>query len=60
MTGKDVIRIMKLHGWVLDRVSSSHHVMVKDGCRSIPVPVHDNRDIGILAKRILKQANIDE
>lgn len=46
------------NGWVLDRISGSHHVMVKDGCRSIPVPVHGSKDLGVWAQKILKEAGI--
>lgn len=60
MTGKELIKIFKEHGWVLDRVSGSHHIMVKEGERSIPIPVHGNKDIPKgLAKTILKQAGIE-
>ncbi|MCD4824658.1 MAG: type II toxin-antitoxin system HicA family toxin [Phycisphaerae bacterium] len=59
MTGRQLIKIMKKHSWVLDRVSGSHHIMIKEGCRSIPVPVHGSRDIPKgLANAILKQAGI--
>lgn len=59
MTGKDVIRIMQQHGWTLDRISGSHHVMVKEGRRSVPVPVHGKEDLGVRALKILKQAGIE-
>ncbi|PKL09847.1 MAG: addiction module toxin, HicA family [Spirochaetae bacterium HGW-Spirochaetae-7] len=58
MTGRQIIKIMKSNGWVLDRISGSHHVMVKDGCRSIPVPIHGNKDLGIWAQKILIEAGI--
>lgn len=58
MTGRQIIKIMKANGWVLDRISGSHHVMVKDGCRSIPVPLHGNKDLGIWAQKILEEAGI--
>lgn len=60
MTAKDVIKIMERNGWMLDRVTGSHHVMVKDGFRSVPVPVHGAKDLGVVAKKILKQAGIEE
>ena len=44
MTGKEVIKIMQTHGWNLDRIKGSHHIMIKDGLRSIPVPVHGKLD----------------
>ncbi|MDZ7792966.1 MAG: type II toxin-antitoxin system HicA family toxin [Spirochaetia bacterium] len=60
MTGKDLIKLLKDHGWVLDRISGSHHIMIKEGRRSIPIPVHGKKEIPIgLAKRILKQAGIE-
>ncbi len=42
---------LKGQGWVLARVEGSHHVMVKEGHRPIPVPVHGTRDLptGIVA-----------
>jgi len=58
MTAKDVIKILKENGWKLDRINSSHHIFVKDGYRSVPVPMHGKKDIGNFAKRILKEAGI--
>ena len=61
MTGKDLIKLLKKHGWILDRVSGRHHIMIKEKERSIPVPVHGKKDIpkGLLST-ILKQAGIKE
>jgi predicted RNA binding protein YcfA (HicA-like mRNA interferase family) len=58
MTGKQVVKIMQQHGWKLDRISGSHHVMVKEGLRSVPVPVHSSADLGAWAIKILKEAGI--
>lgn len=61
MHGKEIIKKMKQHGWILDRISGSHHIMVKEGKPSIPVPVHGKKDIPKgLALAILKQAGIKE
>ncbi len=49
---------MQQHGWKLDRISGSHHIMVKDGLRSVPVPVHGSADLGAWAIKILKEAGI--
>ncbi len=49
---------MQSHGWNLDRIKGSHHIMIKDGLRSIPVPVHGKTDLGIRAMKILRQAGI--
>jgi predicted RNA binding protein YcfA (HicA-like mRNA interferase family) len=57
MTGK-VIASFKATGWSLDRVSGSHHVLVKDG-RALPVPVHGSRDLGAgLLAAIQRQSGV--
>jgi predicted RNA binding protein YcfA (HicA-like mRNA interferase family) len=59
MTGKEVAKLMKQHGWELNRISGSHHIMVKPGKRSVPVPIHGDRDLPKgLTHAILKQAGI--
>ena len=58
MTAKQVMDALKANGWILDRISGSHHVFIKTGYRHVAVPFHGNRDIGNLAKRILKEAGI--
>ena len=53
MNGKEVITILKQHGWIHTSTRGSHYKMEKDGYRSIPVPVHGARDLGIgLLKRL--------
>lgn len=39
MTGKELVKLLKKNGWVVDRVKGSHHVMKKDGKTEI-IPVH--------------------
>ncbi|MBN2188712.1 MAG: type II toxin-antitoxin system HicA family toxin [Chitinispirillaceae bacterium] len=59
MNGKDLTAILKKHGWALDRVKGSHHIFIKPGKRSIPVPVHGSKDLPReLIRAILKQAEI--
>ena len=61
MNGKELVKILKKNNWVLDRISGSHHIMVKEGKRAIPVPVHRKKDVPKgLAKAILKQAELKE
>jgi predicted RNA binding protein YcfA (HicA-like mRNA interferase family) len=45
MSGKEVIDILKKHGWVVLRISGSHHRMGNGSLRTT-VPVHSKRDIG--------------
>jgi predicted RNA binding protein YcfA (HicA-like mRNA interferase family) len=49
MSGKDLVKKLLKDGWVLDRVSGSHHIMRKNGV-ILSVPVHKNEDLkpGIL------------
>lgn len=58
MTGKDVVKLLRENGWVIDRVSGSHHIMKKGG-RTLSVPVHANRDLakGLLFA-LLKEAGL--
>jgi predicted RNA binding protein YcfA (HicA-like mRNA interferase family) len=59
MTGKEVIKLLKKHGWMLDHIQGSHHIMLK-GAVKISVPVHDNADMkpGTLHS-ILKEAGVE-
>ena len=58
MTGKDLLKLLKKHGFVLKRVSGSHHIL-DNGKIKITVPVHGNRDLPIgLLNSILKQAGL--
>ena len=54
-----MVKLLRENGWVADRVSGSHHIMVKAGKRAVPVPVHGKKDLprGLVAA-ILRQAEI--
>lgn len=58
MTGKQVIKLLQEHGFTLDRVKGSHHIMVRGGT-TLPVPVHGNDTLGKgLLAAIFKQAGL--
>ena len=61
VSGREVITLLRRHGWQLERVCGSHHVMVKDGKPEIiTVPVHGNTPIKIgLLLAILRIAGIN-
>ena len=61
MIGKQLKKLLEKHGWCLDRISGSHHIMVYEGRQSIPIPIHGATDLpkGLL-NSILKQADIKE
>ncbi|OHD62808.1 MAG: addiction module toxin, HicA family [Spirochaetes bacterium RBG_13_51_14] len=44
MDGKELIKLLKRHGWTLDRISGSHHIMIKDN-KTLSVPVHGSKDL---------------
>jgi len=61
MTGKQLKKILEGYGWVLDRISGSHHIMIREGSRSVPIPIHGTTDLPKgLVLGILKQADIKE
>lgn len=56
MTGNELVKLLKANGWALDRIRGSHHIMVKAGFRSVPVPVHGSKELPKgLVSAILKQ-----
>ncbi len=62
VSGKAFVRIALDHGWVLDRIKGSHHIMTKEGEDSIlTIPVHANKPLKIgLLRALMKQAEITE
>ena len=58
MTGKDLLKILEKYGWTLDRVSGSHHIMIK-GDKTLSVPVHGGKDLGKgLLNKLMKEGGI--
>lgn len=59
MNGKEVIKLLKIAGWLHTSTRGSHYKMEKAGYSSVPIPVHGNRDLGIgLLKAIEKQTGV--
>jgi predicted RNA binding protein YcfA (HicA-like mRNA interferase family) len=58
VTGGELIELLRKHGWQLDRITGSHHIMKKQD-KTLTVPVHGNRDVpkGTL-NSILKEAGL--
>jgi len=46
MNGKQVIKALQRHGWVVVCIHRSHHLLKKNGI-TVPVPVHGTHDHGI-------------
>jgi predicted RNA binding protein YcfA (HicA-like mRNA interferase family) len=56
--GREVIKKLQASGWQEVRISGSHHILRKDG-KSVPVPVHGGRELGIgLIHKIEKQTGV--
>ena len=62
VSGKDFIRIIQKHRWVLKRINGSHHIFTKEGQRErIVIPVHGNMPLKIgLLKHQMKIAGLTE
>lgn len=60
MKSRDLVKLLKENGWILERVEGSHHIFKKTGNpTSISVPVYKGKDIKTgTAHAILKEAGI--
>ncbi len=59
VNAKEVINLLVKAGWQHTSTRGSHYKMQKEGYRSVPVPVHGNRDLGVgLLKAIEKQTGV--
>lgn len=48
VSGKAFMRAALDHGWILDRIKGSHHIMTKEGEDAIlTIPVHGNKPLKI-------------
>jgi len=58
MTARQIEKVLEANGWTFERRTASHDIYIKEGRRSIPVPIHGNKDLGDFGKRILREAGI--
>ena len=59
LTGKELVKKALKNGWEIDRIESSHYIMVR-GNLTVSIPVHAGKAIpkGLLYK-LLKQMGLD-
>ena len=58
LTGKELVHLALKNGWKLDRIESSHHIMVK-GNKTVSIPVHAGKAIPTgLLNRLMKQMEL--
>lgn len=60
LTGKELLKCLKGHGFILARVHGSHHVMQHPDGRQTVVPAHAGEIIGPgLLRKILNQTELE-
>lgn len=62
MAGKEFVRLLEKPGWVLLRVSGSHHIYGKSGrIERLTVPIHGNQMLKLgLQRHLMKLAGLTE
>ncbi|MDA2936723.1 type II toxin-antitoxin system HicA family toxin [Acidobacteria bacterium AH-259-A15] len=59
LTAREIIAILNKHGFVLDRQSGSHALMIHPDGRRTTVPIHGKRDLGRgLLRQIMRDAEL--
>lgn len=46
VSGEDAVTAFEGAGFRLVRISGSHHILKKDGCRRLSIPVHAGKTVG--------------
>lgn len=62
ISGKALCKVVERNGWLLERVTGSHHIYAKKGVSAIlSISVHSNRDLPAETLRnLLKDADLTE
>ncbi|MFN6536581.1 MAG: type II toxin-antitoxin system HicA family toxin [Nostoc sp. EkiNYC01] len=62
ISGKRLCKIIEQKGWILQRVTGSHHIYQKPGVNQIlSIPVHRDRDLKLgTLKALMKIAQLSE
>lgn len=59
LPARTVIRYLEASGFREVRVRSSHHIMTHPDGRTVPVPMHNGKDLGPgLIRKIIKEAGL--
>ena len=46
VTGDEAIKAFRRHGYIVDRIKGSHHILTKDSAAPLSIPVHKGRTVG--------------
>ena len=62
VSGKEFVRVLQRHGWMLKRITGSHHIFTKEGQQErIVIPVHGNEPLKTgLLRHQMKIAGLNE
>jgi len=62
MTGRELTRLVERHGWVLLRISGSHHIYGKAGTVvRLSIPIHGSKPLKTgLLRHLLKCSEIPQ
>ncbi len=62
LSGKEFVKLLEKKGWVLKRISGSHHIYVREGTPiRISIPIHGNKPLKIgLLGHFMKLAGINK
>ena len=62
ISGKEFVRLVQKRGWMLKRITGSHHILTKQGHQErLVIPVHGNQPLKIgLLKHQMKIAGLAE
>ncbi len=62
ISGKNLCKIVEQRGWVLQRITGSHHIYQNsDSTKILSIPVHRNQDLKIGTLRaLMKIADLTE
>ena len=62
VSGKKLCKVVEQKGWILRKVTGSHHIYEKAGMgRILSIPVHSNKDLKIgTLKALMKIAELTE
>ncbi|MHC5937523.1 type II toxin-antitoxin system HicA family toxin [Nostoc sp.] len=62
ISGKQLCKIVEQKGWVLQRITGSHHIYENPGVEKIlSIPVHRNQDLKVgTLKALMKIAQLSE
>lgn len=62
ISGKNLCKIVEKKGWILKKITGSHHIYEKTNeNKIISIPVHRNQDLKLgTLKSIMKIANLSE